>query len=141
MNDFLSIPVSAALAITDANLEYFVSILNGGGYLSTADAYVNDVLELSDVTFFIPNSAAALAAATQIAQNSSAAEEEALFQYHVVQGFVGYSTRLKDGMSIQTAQGTNVTVTIQDGETYINAAKVIGFDYIIANGVVQVIDR
>lgn len=101
---------------------------------------MNQVLEVPDVTFFIPNSAAALANATQLASNSSQ-EMEAIFQYHVVPGFVGYSTRLTNGMSLKTSEGSNLTVTIQDGDMYINAAKVIESDLIIANGVMHVIDE
>jgi uncharacterized surface protein with fasciclin (FAS1) repeats len=137
----LAIPVAAVLEITNAQLEYFISILNTAGYLSASATYVNEVLTVPDVTFFIPNSAAALANATQLSQNSSAQDMEALFQYHVVPGFVGYSTRLKDGMSLKTAEGSNLTVTIQDGDTYINAAKVIESDLIIANGVMHVLDE
>lgn len=129
------------MEITAAGLEYFISILNAGGYLSAANTYVNGVLDLPDVTYFIPNSAAALANATQLAQNSSPAQLQALFEYHVVPGFVAYSSLLKNGMQLKTAQGSNVTVTIQDGETYINAAKVIAVDYIVANGVFHVLDR
>lgn len=44
-------------------------------------------------------------------------------------------------MQLKTATGANVTVTIQDGDTYINAAKITAFDYIVANGVFHVIDR
>ncbi len=102
---------------------------------------MNQALELSDVTYFVPNSVAALASATQLAQNSSAAELEAVFQYHLVPNFVGYSTLLKNGMSLKTAQGSNLTVTIQDGEVYINSAQVIASDLLVANGVVHVIDR
>lgn len=56
-------------------------------------------------------------------------------------GYVGYSTLLKDGMQLKTAQGKNMTVTVQDGEMFVNAAKVTATDYIVANGVVHVIDK
>lgn len=129
------------LEITAANLEYFISILSLGNYLSAADTYVNQVLDVPDVTFFIPNSAEALTAATTLSQNTSTTEEQNLFQYHVVPNYIGYSTLLKNGMQLKTAQGANLTVTIQDGNTYINSAKVTSFDYLIANGVVHVIDE
>lgn len=128
------------LEVTAAGLEYFVSILNAGGFLNAADTYVNSVLEISDVTFFIPNSAQALANATALAKSSTPAQQQALFEYHVIPGFVAYSPLLTNGMQLKTAQGTNVTVTIQDGDTYINAAKITSFDYIVANGVVHVLD-
>jgi len=112
-----------------------------GGYLNSNALYVNEVLEISNVTFFIPNSAAALAEATQLAQNSTAADLQALFQYHIVPDFVGYSTLLKTGMSLKTMQGTNLTITIQNGEIFVNSAKVIKSDFIVANGVMHVIDK
>jgi hypothetical protein len=57
MNEIVSIPETAVLEITSADMEYFISILNTGGFLSAANApYVNDVLEVPDQTFFIPNS-------------------------------------------------------------------------------------
>ncbi|KAF8855939.1 FAS1 domain-containing protein [Acephala macrosclerotiorum] len=136
-----SIPISAVSEITAANLQYFVSILNAGGFLNTANTYVNEVLEIPDVTFFIPNSAAALSNVTALVKNSSAADLQAMFEYHVVPGTVAYSTSLTNGTTFKTAQGDNVTVTIQNGETYINAAKVIDSDLLVANGVVHVIDR
>lgn len=102
---------------------------------------MNQVLEVPDVTFFMPNSAAALANITQLASNFTSQEMEAIFQYHIVPGFVGYSTRLTNGMSLKTSEGSSLTVTIQDGDTYINAAKVIESDLIVANGVMHVIDK
>jgi uncharacterized surface protein with fasciclin (FAS1) repeats len=112
-----------------------------GGYLNSNALYVNEVLEISNVTFFIPNSAAALAEATQLVQNSTAADLQALFQYHIVPDFVGYSTLLKTGMSLQTMEGTNLTITLEDGEIFVNSAKVIESDFIVANGVMHVIDK
>jgi uncharacterized surface protein with fasciclin (FAS1) repeats len=129
------------MEITNANLQYFIAILNADGYLSSSATYVNQVLDLHDVTYFIPNSAAALAGATQLAQNSSAADLEAVFEYHIVPGSVNYSPMLKNGMSLKTQQGTNLQITIQGGDMYVNAAKVIASDLMVANGVVHVLDK
>lgn len=138
----LSLPVAAVLEITNAHLDFFVAILNVGQYLSSENAgYVNAILDVPDVTYFIPDSASALANATEFSQNSTLADLEALFQYHVVPGLVDYSSLLKNGMSLVTAQGTNVTITIQDGQVYVNAARIIASDYLVANGVMHVIDR
>ena len=134
-------PISTVLEVTAAGLEYFISILNVGGYLNTADTYVETVLGLSDVTFFVPNSAEALGNATQLIANAPMAEQQAFFEYHVVPGFVAYSSLLTNGTQLKTATGSNVTVTVHDGDTYINGAKIIAFDYIVANGVFHVIDR
>lgn len=141
MNEVLAVPITTVSEITAAGLEYFISILTNGGFLNTANTYVNAVLDLTDVTYFIPNSAAALANATALSAKSTPAEQQALFEYHVVPGFVGYSTLLTNGTKLKTQTGENVTITIQDGDTYVNAAKIIAFDYIVANGVFHVLDK
>lgn len=122
-------------------MQYFVEILNQGGFLNSANSYVNKVLEIPDVTLFIPNSQQAVSLGNGLLKNTSSEDLQALFEYHVLQGFVGYSSLLKDGMSMKTAQGENLTITIRDGDTYVNAAKIITSDYIVANGVVHVIDK
>jgi uncharacterized surface protein with fasciclin (FAS1) repeats len=48
---------------------------------------------------------------------------------------------LQDGMSLKTVQGGNLSVSVQDGVMYVNAAKIIASDYLVANGVVHVIDK
>jgi uncharacterized surface protein with fasciclin (FAS1) repeats len=115
--------------------------LNVDNYLSASATYVNQVLDVPDVTYFMPNSASALADATQLAKNSSAADLEANFQYYIVQGFAAYSSTLTNGTKLKTQQGTDLTVTIQDGNTYINSAKIIISDLIVSNGVGHVLDR
>lgn len=123
-------------------MEYFISILNIGGYLNSSNSgYVNGILELPDVTYFIPNSQAALANATTVLANSTAEERQAIFQYHIVPNFVGYSPLLKNGMLLKTAQGDDVNITKQGDQLYVNAAKVIATDSIVANGVVHVIEE
>ena len=89
----------------------------------------------------MPNSAGALANFTTLEQNSSTAELQAAFEYHIVPNFVGYSPLLKDGMVLKTLQGDNLTITVQDGDVYVNAALVTSSDYLVANGVAHVIDR
>lgn len=134
--------MAAVQEVTEAHLQFLISILNNGGYLSTANAgYVNQVLEVPDVTYFLPNSAEALANATILAQNSSATEQQAIFEYHIVPNFVAYSPLLTNGLSLTTMQGSNVTVTVRDGDTYINSAKIIASDYLVANGVVHVLEE
>ncbi|KAK0101777.1 hypothetical protein ONS95_006930 [Cadophora gregata] len=141
IDKFLSIPIQTVLQVSAAKMQYFVSILNTAGYLNTANsAYVDGILNVPDVTYFIPNSAIALEKATRQAANSTAEETKAVFQYHVVPGFVGYSSMLKDGMRLKTQEGSSLTITMQDGDMYVNSAKIIASDYIVANGVIHVID-
>jgi uncharacterized surface protein with fasciclin (FAS1) repeats len=143
IDELLTIPLTTVLEITAGGLEYFTSILNVGGYLNTANAgYVNGITEVPDVTYFIPNSAVALANATNaIKVNGTADDLKSLFEYHIVPDFVGYSPLLKNGTTLKTMQGDNITITIQDGDMYVNAAKVTTTDWIVANGVIHVIDE
>ncbi|TVY42169.1 Fasciclin-like arabinogalactan protein [Lachnellula subtilissima] len=142
MDEVLSVPVPAVSQFTASGLEYFISILNNEGYLNTDNVgYVDAVLAQPNITYLIPNSAAALANATALAANVSSDEMKAVFEYHIVPGVVAYSTALTNGTSLKTAQGGNVTITVQDGDVYVNSAKVIASDYIVANGVVHVLDN
>jgi uncharacterized surface protein with fasciclin (FAS1) repeats len=93
------------------------------------------------MTFFAPNTQGALNEFSAIAPNMSQAELAATFDYHAVPNFLGYSSQLKNGMQLQTEEGTNVTITIQGNTTYVNGAKIITSDYLVANGVVHLIDR
>lgn len=63
---------------------------------------------------------------------------EILF-YHTVSG-AALSTDLFDGQEIVTLQGQTVTVSIVDGNVFINNAQVVLADIIASNGVVHVID-
>merc|ERR1712034_30815 len=56
-------------------------------------------------------------------------------------GVVGYSTDLQNGTSLMTVQGNNVTITVDDDGVFVNSAKVIVADVLVANGVVHVIDN
>jgi len=93
------------------------------------------------MTFFAPNTQAALSAFTSLAPTLTSAELAATFNYHAVPNFIGYSSELTNGMQLQTVQGTNVTITIQGNETWVNGARIVVSDYLVANGVVHLIDR
>ena len=59
--------------------------------------------------------------------------------YHVV-GAVAFSGDLSNGQTFTTAQGQDITVTIDNGQVFINGALVIMADIEATNGVVHVID-
>jgi uncharacterized surface protein with fasciclin (FAS1) repeats len=64
-----------------------------------------------------------------------------ILTYHVVNGTVGYSSTLKNGTSLMTLEGGNITITINNGSVFVNDAKVIVSDVLVAGGVVHVIDK
>lgn len=63
-----------------------------------------------------------------------------ILKYHVVPGKV-LSSDLSDGMKAKTAEGSDITVHINDSGVKINDANVAAADIMASNGVVHVIDR
>jgi len=119
-----------------------VSILTRGGYLERAtNAYVHEILDATDVTYFIPNTAAALSNFTAVSTNWKEDDFKQGFQYHVIPKYVGYSDNLMNNTVLTTYQGMNLTVYTNGGDTYVNGAKVIATNLFVANGVVHVIDQ
>lgn len=57
-----------------------------------------------------------------------------------LKGAVGYSSGLKNGTKLPTVNGAEVTITINNGNVFVNGAKVIIPDVLVSNGVVHVID-
>ncbi|QDS77538.1 hypothetical protein FKW77_000967 [Venturia effusa] len=87
-----------------------------------------------DITIFAPNGT------VPYTSNHTA---EALFSieaYHVLMGAF-FSSDLLDRKVLTTSNGASVTVTVQDGDTYVNDAKIVSFDYLISAGVMHVLDR
>ena len=62
-----------------------------------------------------------------------------ILTYHVVSGEV-MSGDLSDGMMPETVQGSQISVSISDGNVSINDANVVAADVEASNGVVHVID-
>ncbi|CAG8949040.1 hypothetical protein HYFRA_00002168 [Hymenoscyphus fraxineus] len=140
IDEVISIPISSVLEITAAGLEYFIAILAKGSFLTTGSSYVNPVVYEPNITFFIPNSPEALASFNELAKTATPSDFQTNFLYHVIPNFVGYSPMLTDGLSLKSQMGTNLTIHVQDGQTYVNSAKILQTDYIISNGVIHVID-
>jgi uncharacterized surface protein with fasciclin (FAS1) repeats len=57
-----------------------------------------------------------------------------------VTGTVGYSPLLTN-TTLKTVGGGNVTITVENGTVFVNSAKVVTPNVLVANGVVHVIDR
>jgi hypothetical protein len=58
-----------------------------------------------------------------------------------VPNFAGYLPLLKNGALLTTQAGTNVTVSVRGNDFYINDARIISANIIIANGVAHVLDQ
>lgn len=110
--------------------------------LATAATRANLIPTLDntrDLTVFVPNNAAFQAIAS-VAANLTVAELTAVLGYHVIAGTVAYSTTLKSG-AVRTLNGQNVNIRVEtNGTVFVNQARVITADILVANGVAHVID-
>lgn len=127
----LTIPASVSDTAAAANLTAVAGALTRANLVDTVNG-------LKDVTVFAPSNAAfsAIGSATG---NLTMEALSGILTYHVVQGTVGYSSMLSN-TTLMTVGGGNVTISIIDGSVFVNSAKVIVPDVLVANGVVHVID-
>jgi len=127
----LSVPMGIADTLRAANLTAAlgaVQAANVTGALTSA----------KDLTIFIPNNEAFRAIG-----NLSAAlgpELPKILQYHVVAGSVLYSPDITN-TSLTTLNGANITISVINENVFVNDAKVITPNVLVANGVVHVIDN
>ena len=133
IDNFLVVPENITNTAVQLDLRSAV------GALMSAD--LADAVDMAmDVTAFIPNNEAFQAIGATLA-TSSPADIARILEYHVVNGTVGYSTDLMNGTMLTTMNGINVTITMsEEGDVFVNSAKVITPNVLVANGVVHVID-
>jgi uncharacterized surface protein with fasciclin (FAS1) repeats len=89
----------------------------------------------------VPNTAEAIANFTALANSVTQDGLGAIFDYHVVPNFIGHSSDLQNGMVLQSVQGSDLYITVQGNETFVNQARVLQVDFLVANGVLHTIDR
>jgi uncharacterized surface protein with fasciclin (FAS1) repeats len=138
----LSIPQQESTTVTEAGMEYYIDIITKGGYLTGKANDINNVLaEEPDMTFFIPNTAAARDNFTSITAGWTTDQLNALLVYHAVPGIVAYSTSMRNGTVLPTVQGKEITIYVEeDGSIYANDVRILVTDYLISNGVMHTID-
>ncbi|KAK1586170.1 fasciclin domain-containing protein [Colletotrichum navitas] len=138
------IQVVDSLMVTPARLETtardayreFTSFL---GALYTADL-VAEFAETKDVTIFAPRNAAF----QQVAGALSGMGKDALrrvLRYHLVPSVVAQASSLANATELDTAvAGKSVALTPSNNEIFVDSARVIQTNILVANGVIQMID-
>ena len=141
ITDVLEIPLDIIRAISAANLQNFIALLSAGNFVTAADAsLIRDVVAAPNITYFAPDTPQALSKFSDAANSMTQEQISAFFAYHVVPGIMGYSSNLKDGMVLKSYQGSDLKITVLDGQIYVNSAKVLTTDLLIGNGVLHTID-
>jgi uncharacterized surface protein with fasciclin (FAS1) repeats len=132
INKVLSLPVGIPETLQAANLTALTGAIKAANVGSALGM-------MRDLTIFAPNNDA-FNNIGNITANITTQQLASILQYHVIAGKVDYSTMLGN-MSVQTAAGTNVTISQVNGTFYVNSAKVVIPDVLVSNGVVHVIDK
>jgi len=133
INKVLTVPTNVSTALVDGGLTAAYGALNATNLLNTVDG-------LKDITIFAPNNSGFANIASALSNASTAALISTL-EYHIVNGTSPlYSTDLSN-TTLKSLQGTDLTISIQNGSVFVNNAKVILPDFLVAGGVVHVIDQ
>ena len=99
--------------------------------------YLNAILSSPRLTLLIPPKAAfdALGPITD-------AELVEILDYHtMINGFLGYTPTLQDGKTYRTKSGGVFVVSRRGRDVFINDAKIVKKNYILSNGVAQLLDK
>lgn len=92
-----------------------------------------------DVTIFAPTNSAFEQIGSALGELTPE-QATAILGYHVINGSVAYSSLLENGSSVESSTGQPLNITIIDGEVFVNSARVVAADVLVANGVVHLID-
>lgn len=141
VSSVLQIPQREPIVVRDAKLSFFIDLLNKGGFLSSErDEFTTNMTDLPNTIYFAPNTEASVLQFPTDEANSTDRLTE-LLEYHVVSGEVLYSSDFSDGMHLTTIQGSNLTIRVdQSGVIYVNEAKMLQTNFMVANGVLHTID-
>jgi uncharacterized surface protein with fasciclin (FAS1) repeats len=129
----LTIPENISATAVAADLTAAAGALMNAKLVETLDT-------AKDVTVFAPNNAAFQAIGSAL-PNMTAQEIARILEYHVVNGTVGYSSTLMNGTTLKTMNGESLSISMVNGTTFVNSAKVLVPDILVANGVLHVIDK
>ncbi|KAL9101963.1 MAG: hypothetical protein Q9187_009181, partial [Circinaria calcarea] len=129
----LTVPQNISSTAVAAGLSAAAGALTSANLVEAVDT-------ATDLTVFVPNNAAFAAIGSAVG-NLTMEQLTGILTYHVVNGTVGYSSMLTNGTQLTAMNGGQLTVTINNGSVFVNSARVILPDVLVANGVVHVIDK
>ena len=128
----LTIPLNVTESATRTNNTAFVGAIFEAGLAETLDI-------VDDLTVFIPNNEAFLAAAP-VLEGASLEELTSALSYHAITGSVLFSPDLSN-TTVATVEGSELTITILDGAVFVDNAQVVLPNLLLSNGVAHIIDR
>jgi len=133
INKVLTVPENVSTTAEQAGLSALAGALTKANLVEPLDSMMN-------VTVFAPNNEAFQSIGSATA-GLTIQELASILEYHVVNSTVGYSSTLTNGASLTALNGGKLTITIENGNVFVNSAKVITPNVLVSNGVVHVIDN
>ncbi|KAK1825788.1 Fasciclin-like arabinogalactan protein [Podospora conica] len=134
VDSLLTVPANLSETLLVGGYTAAVGALRQGGLADVLDA------DGAPLTVLVPSNAG-FAAVGSLVADMSAEDLQLVLGYHVVQGRALYAAMLADGEGVQTLQGGDVTFRREDGGVFVNGARVLVEDVLVANGVVHIIDN
>lgn len=129
----LTVPLNVSSSAAAAGLSAVAGAMQ-------AEKLTQTVSDLKDVTIFAPENSAFQAIGSALG-NFTADQLTGILEYHVLNGTVAYSTDLKNDTQYTAVGGQKLTVRIENGSIFVDSARVVTPNLLIANGVVHVIDK
>ncbi|KIW46738.1 uncharacterized protein PV06_02384 [Exophiala oligosperma] len=139
IDSVLTIPISLPATITKAGLTDLIALLNKGGYLTPNSPAVTIVNTLSDLTVWGPNDPRFGASFTGW-DGLSDSDKLSIFEYSITQGQVIYSSDFKNNSRFQTLDKLSLTMTNISGGYFVDTSEITTTDYLVSNGVLQILD-
>lgn len=129
----LTVPLNVSSSAATAGLSAVVGALQAEKLTQTVD-------ELKNATIFAPENSAFQAIGSALG-NFTTGQLTAILECHVLNGTLAYSTDLKNDTQYIAVDGRNLTVRIENGSIFVDSARVVTPNLLVANGVVHVIDK
>ncbi|CAK4034369.1 beta-Ig-H3 fasciclin [Lecanosticta acicola] len=128
----LTIPENASSTALAANLTAFAGALRATNLTNTID-------RARDYTIFVPSNMA-FSSIGSVLPSLSTTQATSLLEYHVLNGTVAYSPLLTSNSTVRSMAGSNLNITNENGEIFVNSARVIAADILTDGGVIHIID-
>lgn len=129
----LTVPLNVSSSAAAAGLSAVAGALQVEKLTETVD-------DLKNVTIFAPENSAFQAIGSALG-NFTADQLTDILEYHVLNDTLAYSTDLKNDTQYTAVNGRNLTVRIDNGSMFVDSARVVTPNLLVANGVVHIIDK
>lgn len=114
-----------------------------GAFYATSNTTLATLLNTtSDLAIFAPNNIGMEGVTPTITSLSNSSLDD-LLAYHIVVNPTGpiFTTNFTNGTTLTTLQGSTLTLTFSSNSWFVNSARILTQDLLLANGVMQVIDN